>query len=74
MTAKFTKGDWKICPIEKDREYIRIRGTRIGGLYKIANVIDLKTIMMGLLGALSTENRQWRMHTLLKQLLSYIIS
>tara|TARA_R110001592_G_C13193009_1_gene753731 strand:- start:35755 stop:36093 length:339 start_codon:yes stop_codon:yes gene_type:complete len=42
MTAKFTRGDWKICPIEQDKEYIRIRGTRIGGIYKIANVIDLK--------------------------------
>ena len=40
--AKFTKGEWVILPIEDDREYIRIRGTVLGGRYKIANVSDLK--------------------------------
>ena len=40
--AKFTKGDWSILPTEDDREYIRIRGTALGGRYKIANVSDLK--------------------------------
>ena len=39
---KFTKGDWKVLPIEEDKEYIRIRGTRLGENYKIANVLDLK--------------------------------
>lgn len=40
--AKFTKGEWGILPIEDDKECIRIRGTVLGGRYKIANVTDLK--------------------------------
>lgn len=40
--AKFTKGEWAILPAEEDKEYLRIRGTFLGGRYKIANVIDLK--------------------------------
>jgi len=40
--AKFTKGEWLILPLEDDKEYIRIRGTVLGGRYKIANVTDLK--------------------------------
>lgn len=35
---KFTKGEWRILPTEQDKEYIRIRGTVLGGRYKIANV------------------------------------
>lgn len=40
--ARFTKGDWVVLPFEDDKEYIRIRGSALGGRYKIANVIDLK--------------------------------
>jgi len=40
--SEFTKGEWSILPEEDDKEYIRIRGTVLGGRYKIANVIDLK--------------------------------
>jgi len=40
--SEFTKGEWIILPEEDDKEYIRIRGTVLGGRYKIANVIDLK--------------------------------
>ena len=40
--AKLTKGEWSILPIEESKEYIRIRGTGLGGRYKVANVIDLK--------------------------------
>jgi len=40
--TKFTKGEWDVLSIESDKEYIRIRGTAIGGRYKIANVTDLK--------------------------------
>lgn len=42
METKFTKGEWDILPIEEDKEYIRIRGTVLGGRYKIANITDLK--------------------------------
>lgn len=38
---KFTEGPWSILPIEDDKEYIRIRGTVLGGRYKIADVHDL---------------------------------
>jgi hypothetical protein len=41
--AKFTDGPWCIKEIEGDKEYIRVRGTRLGQKFKIANVIDLKT-------------------------------
>ncbi|AZU97875.1 hypothetical protein [Vibrio phage LP.1] len=40
--TKFTKGEWEIKPHEDDKEYIRIRGTVLGGKFKVANVIDLK--------------------------------
>ena len=40
MEAKFTKGDWSVSPLEVDVNYIRVRGTALGGRFKIANVID----------------------------------
>lgn len=40
--SKFTKGPWEIKPLEDDKEYIRIRGTVLGGRFKIANVGDGK--------------------------------
>lgn len=36
---KHTPEPWKILPEECDKPYIRIRGTILGGRYKIANVI-----------------------------------
>ena len=36
---KYTPGPWTILPEEGDKDYIRIRGTRWGSRYKIANVI-----------------------------------
>jgi hypothetical protein len=36
---KHTSGPWKVLPEECDNSYIRIRGTVLGGRYKIANVI-----------------------------------
>jgi hypothetical protein len=36
---KYTEGPWQIMPEEVDRDYIRIRGTRLGQRYKIANVL-----------------------------------
>lgn len=39
MTAKHTPGSWTALPEEVDRPYIRIRGTRLGGRYKVANVL-----------------------------------
>lgn len=36
---KHTQGNWSVLPEECDKSYIRIRGTRLGGRYKIANVI-----------------------------------
>ena len=34
-----TPGPWVTLPEEVDKPYIRIRGTRPGGRYKVANVI-----------------------------------
>ena len=34
----YTKGKWQVLPEEVDKDYIRVRGTCIGGRYKIANV------------------------------------
>lgn len=39
MTSN-TLGPWRVLPEERDKPYIRIRGTRLGGRYKIANVIS----------------------------------
>lgn len=36
---KFTPGPWEVKPEEVGRSYIRIRGTRLGARFKIANVI-----------------------------------
>lgn len=36
---KHTAGPWKILPEEAGRNYIRVRGTRLGETYKIANVV-----------------------------------
>lgn len=36
--SKFTKGPWQILPEEADKDYIRIRGTVLGGRYTVANV------------------------------------
>lgn len=36
---KGTPGPWEIKPEEVDRPYIRIRGTVLGGRFKIANVL-----------------------------------
>lgn len=37
---KGTPGPWEIKPEEVDRPYIRIRGTRLGGRFKVANVLS----------------------------------
>lgn len=34
-----TKEPWKLLPEECDKPYIRVRGTALGGRYKIANVL-----------------------------------
>ncbi len=36
---KGTPGPWAVLPEEVDKHYIRIRGTRLGGRYKVANVL-----------------------------------
>ena len=36
--ARFTKGPWRTLPEEVDKSYVRVRGTVLGGRYKIANV------------------------------------
>lgn len=33
-----TPGPWEVKPVEKDGDYLRIRGTCLGGVYTIANV------------------------------------
>jgi len=37
--SKHTHGPWVALPEECDKPYIRIRGTLLGGRYKIANVL-----------------------------------
>jgi hypothetical protein len=37
--TKHTHGPWQVMPEECDRQYIRIRGTVLGGRYKVANVL-----------------------------------
>lgn len=37
--TKFTQGPWTMYPEEVDKPYIRIRGTQLGGRFKIANVV-----------------------------------
>ena len=39
MTAQHTPGPWSVKPEEVDRAYIRVRGTHLGGRFKIANVL-----------------------------------
>lgn len=36
---KGTPGPWEIKAEEVDKHYIRIRGTRLGGRFKVANVL-----------------------------------
>lgn len=38
MSTKHTPGPWTVLPEEVDRDYIRVRGTRLGERYKVANV------------------------------------
>lgn len=42
MTAKHTPGPWAVLPEEADKDYLRIRGTRISCRYKVANVHMLR--------------------------------
>ena len=37
--SKHTPGPWQVLPEECDKPYIRVRGTALGCLYKIANVV-----------------------------------
>ena len=39
MNTQHTPGPWALLPEECDKPYIRIRGTNLGGRYKIANVL-----------------------------------
>lgn len=34
-----TRGPWQVLPEEVDKPYIRIRGTVLGGRYRVANVL-----------------------------------
>ena len=34
-----TPGPWEVKPEECDRPYIRVRGTRLGGRFKVCNVL-----------------------------------
>ena len=39
MSTKHTPGPWNTLPEEVDKTYIRVRGTRLGCRYKVANVM-----------------------------------
>lgn len=39
MSAKHTPGPWIVLPAEDDAAYIRIRGTRLGCRFKVANAL-----------------------------------
>lgn len=40
--AGHTPGPWTLLPEEADKDYLRIRGTRLGGRYKVANVHHIR--------------------------------
>ena len=40
--AWHTPGPWTLLPEEADKDYLRIRGTRLGGRYKVANVHHIR--------------------------------
>lgn len=40
--SKHTPGPWTLLPEEADKDYLRIRGTRLGGRYKVANVNHIR--------------------------------
>lgn len=42
MQSSFTPGPWTLLPEEADKDYLRIRGTRLGGRYKVANVHHIR--------------------------------
>lgn len=42
MAGKHTPGPWTLLPEEADKDYLRIRGTRLGGRYKVANVHHIR--------------------------------
>lgn len=53
-----TPGPWLILPEESDKPYLRIRGNRLGGQYKIANVLtagDAETLANARLIAAAPE-------------------
>lgn len=37
--ATFTPGPWRMMPAEAGKPYVRVRGSRLGERYKIANVL-----------------------------------
>lgn len=39
--TEHTPGPWRVLPEEADKPYIRVRGTRLGCRYKVANVLTL---------------------------------
>lgn len=39
MSAQHVPGPWQTMPEEAGKAYIRVRGTRLGATYKIANVL-----------------------------------
>jgi hypothetical protein len=58
--AGSTPGPWRVLPEESDKPYIRIRGTRLGLRYKVANVIAPNYE-----GALPCESEETRANALL---------
>ena len=55
MTIKHTRGPWAALPEEHDKPYLRVRGTRLGERYKVANVLGA-----GYEGALPCEAYETR--------------
>lgn len=39
-----TPGPWRVLPEEADKDYLRVRGTRLGDRYKIANVHAMERV------------------------------
>lgn len=44
MSAQHTPGPWQISP-DEDGSYLRIRGTRLGSRFKVANVMAPKDFL-----------------------------
>ena len=56
INVAHTQGPWLVMPEECDKPYIRVRGTALGGRYKVANVVT--PVYEGVLPQEANETRR----------------